>query len=849
MGYRQAGKSTFIASALDLDTIDEGGSSSHLRQYRVDDEDVMIKISERSIDFDPKGEVATERAAADWVAPPLQIDGAIVLYDITSKRSLAAVPILLRTYHEAGVPLLLVGTKNDVDDASKRLNSRVIQQKARLIIDGLTVFQSSVVSPESAKRCVDLLVRDLTHRRQDEDRRSSVRSIEERQYTQALKRQQKNQLRASESGRQAVQREEKSLPALPQLALSKHKHRPSVFLDENSSDESSDGSESYFGDPVPDGAMMKQRQSRRASSPTVPEVRSPVGTALVGSPLSPEDQHTSPGADINISAFYQEDDTSIFSPEEISPSDMPPNPKMETASLLSFATREPPGIEECTLDELVDRLLVSTTPEEDSKFAYRFLTLYRFFASPLQLLNNVIKHCFAPYGEAAMDAMGAIDGHVFQILYLWVHQYPNDFALEPMSNRLLQFLDALVDEDEPFPAARRIRDAVGAVSPTNDVHWGVLTPEDTFAHSDPSSPDTLETPPISAENSTSSLPSTKQALNSESDLSVVFQTSRSSSTLTAMGPYDIQRDGKGPHNASQVSQRAQRLAATLVPKKGQPFGKPQWHLFMQQPEESIARELTRIDWILFSAATPRDIFRHATMSEKERARCPAMKNVKRMVQHFNHVAQWTANLILVRDKPKHRALVYEKLIKVARELRKLNNYSSLGALVAGMNELSIIRLGVTHSMVPPATMRDFKRLDVLMSVRQGHSSYRIAWEHTSNARIPFLPVHVRDLYLGEKGNKTYNPVTERVSDSSMPLINWSKFDMLGSILQEFQTALSTPYPPFPANEDMRNLLLRVRLKNSDELYDRSKEVEPSPSEANSGKKRELNDNFKKLWLV
>ena len=86
---------------------------------------------------------------------------------------------------------------------------------------------------------------------------------------------------------------------------------------------------------------------------------------------------------------------------------------------------------------------------------------------------------------------------------------------------------------------------------------------------------------------------------------------------------------------------------------------------MEISEDDIARELTRIDWIMYSSIKPRDLVRHVTLSAEERGKCRGLENIDRMINHFNHIAFWVANLVLLRDKPKHRARMLERFMRIA----------------------------------------------------------------------------------------------------------------------------------------------------------------------------------------
>ena len=278
---------------------------------------------------------------------------------------------------------------------------------------------------------------------------------------------------------------------------------------------------------------------------------------------------------------------------------------------------------------------------------------------------------------------------------------------------------------------------------------------------------------------------------------------------------------------------------------------------MAQPDDFIARELTRIDWIMFSSIRPRDLVRHVTVAPSDRHRFPDLQNVTRMIEHFNHLAYWVTNLVLLRDKPKHRAQALEKLMRVARKLRELNNYNALGALVAGVQGSAVHRLTLTRELVPPAVAKDFMKLEILMGSQKGCFACRLAWDNTPSERVPFLPLHRRDLVFAEAGNKTFVGTAEGEGrdDGSSPLpspvplgqrkINWPKFEVMGDVLAEIQRAQATPYSGFSVNEEVKALVLDGQIiKDDDELYARSVALEVGGGVAEGGAVRR-----KFTWLT
>ena len=99
------------------------------------------------------------------------------------------------------------------------------------------------------------------------------------------------------------------------------------------------------------------------------------------------------------------------------------------------------------------------------------------------------------------------------------------------------------------------------------------------------------------------------------------------------------------------------------------------------------------------------------------------------------------------------------------------------------------------------------RLEILMGTQKSHFAYRLAWENTSTERIPFLPLHRRDLVSAEQGNKTF------MGDR----INWKKFEVMGEVIIGIQKSQGTPYPTIARNEDIQRLILESRIIKDDDV--------------------------------
>lgn len=97
-----------------------------------------------------------------------------------------------------------------------------------------------------------------------------------------------------------------------------------------------------------------------------------------------------------------------------------------------------------------------------------------------------------------------------------------------------------------------------------------------------------------------------------------------------------------------------------------------------------------------------------------------------------------------------------------------------------------------------------------MGTQKSHFAYRLGWANTSSERIPFLPLHRRDLVLAEEGNRTF-------LDAEKSRINWKKFEVMGEVVVGIQKSQGTPYPTISRNEEVQKLILDGKFPKDDDV--------------------------------
>ena len=502
----------------------------------------------------------------------------------------------------------------------------------------------------------------------------------------------------------------------------------------------------------------------------------------------------------------------------------------------SIMTMQPSDENGYTFDQLVDRLLGQPMSKGDTKFVSVFLALYRRFGTPSQLLEAILKRFETLAKNKDMPMICVIAQlRYLAVLHQWVAYYPGDFAYPTTRKLIRKFASALASSREFSVAAMEIIRDLENVAEDDDTDWACSDRQRAQIDQLPAFYNTVLDEDSEDDDFT-------RAIGHMSMGSDRLSVARSSITTNS-------KSTNGSLTASltlvTLAERNERLARQLEPNPIKLLSKIQWHQLMSCDDELIARELTRMDWIMFSSVRPRDLVRHVSLSTEARKQCKQLENVTRMTAHFNHVAFLVTNYILLRDKPKHRALMLEKWMRVARQVRRLNNYNSLGAIIAGIKGTAVHRLIATRDLVPQSVNHDFLKLDILMGPQKSHFAYRLAWENSPGERIPYIPLYRRDLVSASEGSSTFvgaKPIppsfsphpgsavfpgasTQGIGGKEAPpggvvgkeRINWRKFEIMGDVVVGIQRAQGTPYPAWTKCEEVRNLILDVKISKDDDV--------------------------------
>jgi hypothetical protein len=230
----------------------------------------------------------------------------------------------------------------------------------------------------------------------------------------------------------------------------------------------------------------------------------------------------------------------------------------------------------------------------------------------------------------------------------------------------------------------------------------------------------------------------------------------------------------------------------------------------------IARQITFVDYQIYNCIKPWEILKQVWRSQDTKYNV-YNSGIRELTARFNCITNWVLSSILSQEKIKDRVKLWVKFVKIAKQLRLMNNFNSLMAIVAGIQNNAIQRLTQTKALIPKDVLKTMVKLDRLMSMKSNFRDYRDLLFETQRPAIPFLGLILSDYTFIVDGNEP------RIDN----LINFARCKLIYNncieILQHFQNA---PYDFQPENFQIERMISRAKALNAEEAYAKSCELEP-----------------------
>eukprot|EP00002_Diphylleia_rotans_P000839 TRINITY_DN1044_c0_g1_i4.p1 TRINITY_DN1044_c0_g1~~TRINITY_DN1044_c0_g1_i4.p1 ORF type:complete len:1267 (-),score=234.72 TRINITY_DN1044_c0_g1_i4:554-4354(-) len=234
------------------------------------------------------------------------------------------------------------------------------------------------------------------------------------------------------------------------------------------------------------------------------------------------------------------------------------------------------------------------------------------------------------------------------------------------------------------------------------------------------------------------------------------------------------------------------------------------------PIAEIARQLTLIDFEVYSSIQPVEFLNQAWNVAKYKYRAP---NLLYYIQRFNTVSKWVASCILWHEDVNSRALMWARMVSLAEQFKELNNFQLLMAVISGLNTSAVHRLKFTREEIPKRSMEVFTSLEELMSSESSFKRYRETLHNCQPPCMPYIGIYLTDLTHIEDGNPT-------IIDGQ---INFEKLKLVFRVISEIRQYQYGTYG-FPKSSTLAPFLTLLPHLEDDALYRISTLREPRGAE-------------------
>ncbi len=200
----------------------------------------------------------------------------------------------------------------------------------------------------------------------------------------------------------------------------------------------------------------------------------------------------------------------------------------------------------------------------------------------------------------------------------------------------------------------------------------------------------------------------------------------------------------------------------------------------------LAAHLTLVDLAYLCALPLRDFVGARWVKPEFKEAC---KGLLRMIAVFNSRANWVATLILKAASDAERTAWLKLLIDTADELKGMNNFFGVFALITGFTRSPVSRLKATHWHLPGPFLTRLNALQELTSRNRNSRAYRVLFSRSrGKPQIPHLSVLCADVFALEDLSPTFDRETKNVNFEKF----WNEWQLLTESVTECQ-ALSAQY--------------------------------------------------------
>ncbi|KIJ14919.1 hypothetical protein PAXINDRAFT_115260 [Paxillus involutus ATCC 200175] len=193
----------------------------------------------------------------------------------------------------------------------------------------------------------------------------------------------------------------------------------------------------------------------------------------------------------------------------------------------------------------------------------------------------------------------------------------------------------------------------------------------------------------------------------------------------------------------------------------------------------LARQLTITESQLYQKIRPSECLQRSRQSRTE-----YHDGVANFIRRSNRIAHWVTYSILCKDDYRRRAALMKQFILVADRCRVLQNFSTMMAIVTGLNSSPIHRLKRSWEQVNSKHMSQLETCEAIINSYKNYNKYRTALAAVAPPCVPFIGVFLTALTHIQDGSKDYLPGN---------LVNFRKRQKSSEVIQDLQRWQNQPH--------------------------------------------------------